>query len=505
MWNSMPRLLLPEEMREAEKRYMAENGIRSIDLMETAAGQLVSAMLEIAPDIRGRTVCFACGPGGNGGDGCAAARLFASSFGRAAVLSPLGVEAARGDALVNLRRARETAGVAFVGMEGLDAIERPAMWVDAMFGIGLTRPLEGACARLAERMARDRAQGSRVLAVDIPSGIHGGSGRDLGGAVAADFTVTFETAKTGHYLNDGLDACGALTVRPIGLGGSVLPENAVRLIRRGDLALPRRPRNAHKGTFGHLLIVAGSLGMAGAACLCARAALRSGAGLVSVACPSPIVPILQAQAPGAMAIPLPDREGVVSPEAVPVLKQALSGKTALAVGPGLRRSAPPEIVETALRAELPAVLDADALNILADHPELLPLLGPRHVLTPHPGEAARLLGRRVEDPVRDARALGAAGCVALLKGASSVIAGRHTSVSTAGCCGMARGGSGDILTGMIGGMLAWGCPPEEAACLASEFHGMAGELAQKSLGPYAMAAEDLLTCIPAVLSQCAIR
>ena len=268
------------------------------------------------------------------------------------------------------------------------------------------------------------------------------------------------------------------------------------LVSYADVKPRPRRRNSYKGNYGHLLIVAGSRGMAGAAAICAQAAMRAGAGLTTVACPESILNIIQTLAPCAMALPLPEENGALSERAVPELKAAMAGKTCVACGSGLSRRCAPEVVRAVLESELPAVLDADALNLISQDTALQALLGSRHIITPHPGEARRLLGRELTDPISDACALRRMGPQAVLKGASSVIAaGNGVYISASGCAGMAKGGSGDALTGMTGAILAQGVPPETAAYVASQLHGLAGEAAQEEFGERGMLATDLVEMI----------
>ncbi len=490
----MRTVLTADQMRRLEAECF-KRGMPSIEAMERAALAVAETLSQRLPPRA--LVHFACGPGNNGGDGYAAARLYAARGGRSVVIS-LGEEARlKGDALLNCVRAHETPRVWFREAEAPG--ERPDAWVDAMFGIGISRPLDERSAVLARRMAADRRLGSLVVAVDVPSGLDANTGRALGEAVVADVTVTFEYLKGGHVLSAGPEYCGEVVVAPIGLDGEV--PDAARLIEAGDLrgALPRRSRETHKNTFGHLLLVAGSVGMAGAALIAARAALKSGVGLLTIACPASVVPILQLGAPNAMCAPLPEENGAISGDALPVLLEQLRGKTAVAVGPGLSRRAHPGIVRLALESGLPAALDADALNLLAENPDLKALLKPHHVLTPHPGEAARLTGEKPSDLIAGARALRALGATAILKGPTSAICGEALYLSMSGSPGMARGGSGDALTGILGALLAQRLPPEKAAWVADELHGLAGERAAALHGVVSMGAMDLVDCLEEVM------
>jgi NAD(P)H-hydrate epimerase len=220
---------------------------------------------------------------------------------------------------------------------------------------------------------------------------------------------------------------------------------------------------------------------------------------VTIACPESIVPILQLGAPGAMCAPLPERDGAVSEAALPVLREALQGKTAVAVGPGLSRRAHPGLIRMILESGLPAAVDADALNLIAENREMLSLLKPYHVLTPHPGEAARLTGEKNDDLIDGALAVRALGATAILKGPTSVIAGKEVYLSSSGTPGMARGGSGDALTGILGALLAQRIPPEKAAWAADELHGLAGEAAAAKYGVVSMMSTDLVECLPEVM------
>ena len=505
----MRPLITPSAMQAMEARYFSETGIPSLELMERAAQALCRAL--VSRYGRERRVIFACGPGGNGGDGYACARLYAQSGGDCAIAAAAPPRSA--DAIENALRAREM-GIPEIAPEDLQS--PPDVWVDALYGTGLSRAPEGQAAKLIDRMNADRAAGSRILSVDIPSGLNGASGSAWPVCAQADVTITFQLAKTGHFLGDGLDRCGELEVADIGIPERFYPADLHGLMDDGELRrlLPPRPRNIHKGKCGHLLIVAGSRGMAGAAVMCAQAALRSGAGLVTVACPDSIVPILQTLAPCAMCVALPEQDSAIAGEAAGMLECALHGKDALVCGCGLSTGIPFEILRILLTCGLPALFDADALNLIAANAALAkPLLRPCHLITPHPGEAARLLGRGAADPIADAFALRKMGCQALLKGAVSLIpVGNRAWLSASGCCGMARGGSGDILSGITGALMAERAAREgtaaltgdalaECAAAASELHGLAGELAQRRLGVRGMCAQDIISELPEVFRR----
>ena len=494
----MKQVLTSAEMRSSEQAFFT-SGASSLALMERAAEGLALKLVELLKE-RGKTCVFACGPGGNGGDGYAAARIFAERGGRAIVLPVL--PANTEDAITNSVRAKSSV-FAFADIRKLNELPRPDAWCDCIFGIGASRAPEGDCERVIRRINNDHKLGSIVLSADIPSGLDADTGMVLGECVCADETVTFQTYKRGHFLGRGMEFCGQVTVHPIGIGDSFLPLSPAYLLETADAksVLPNRPRASYKNQFGHLLIFAGSLGMAGAAVLCAQSAMRSGAGLVTVACPSSIIPIVQSLAPCAMALPLPETNGAANAEAASVLASALQGKTAIAAGPGLSVRTHPDCLKVLMKSNLPAVFDADALNLISVNPSLKSLFTNRHAITPHPGEASRLLGKPCLTSVSDAQALHALLPYVLLKGATSIIIGENVTLSKSGCVGMAKGGSGDTLTGIVGSFLAQGLEPEKALCLASEIHGIAGEIAQERFGAYSMLPSDLSDSIGAAFSR----
>ena len=495
----MRRMIDPEVMRNSEAEYFRSSGVPSIEVMERAARALADAALERFPDAK--SIYIACGPGGNGGDGYACARLLKAAHRDARVFTSASPKSA--DAILNCKRARRCDTPI---LQYHSPTPRPDLWIDCLYGTGLSRAPEDEAAELIGHMNRDRAAGAKIVAADIPSGLNGRTGARFDPCAEADLTVTFQFAKYGHVLQDGLDVCGELLVRDVGFPEEAFPGDLPRLMEPSDLRglfAPRR-RNIHKGSCGHLLVAAGSFGMAGAAAMCAKAALRSGVGLVTIACPESITPILQTLAPCAMCVPLPEQGGAIAPEAVECVRNALAGKTAAVIGPGLTRRAPAELVAAVLDSGLPAVFDADALNLLAENPELKALLKPHHILTPHPGEAARLLGRPCADPIADAAALAALGATAVLKGASRVIAGSgEIYISASGAGGMARGGSGDVYAGLLGALLAEGsCRTSvQSAYAACEIHGLAGEHAQGKYGPRGMNAADIIEFIPEVFAE----
>lgn len=497
----MRTLIDPEVMRKCEAKFFLTSNLSSRQVMEQAAQTILEAVTERYP--RSQRIFLACGPGGNGGDGYALARLLWKAGKKCRIFAS---EPARSpDAIHHCERALAM-GIPFYGADMQQHFPTPDLWIDCLYGTGLSRAPAGGAAALIHRMNRDRGQGASIVAADIPSGLDGSNGKAFDPCVQADLTVALQLSKYGHYLQDGLDLCGAVQVRPVGFPSNAFPENLPRLLEPGDLRglFSPRKRNIYKGSCGHLLIVAGSMGMAGAAALCAGAAMRSGVGLVSIACPASIVPILQGLVPCAMCIPLPDEKGILCEASAAPLQAALSGKDAVVAGCGLTSNAAPGVIRSVLACGLPAVLDADALNLIARNPQLAALLQPYHVLTPHPGEAARLLGRRSIHPVEDARALAGLGATAVLKGASRVVCSDSACYfSASGSCGMARGGSGDVFAGVLGALLAEQSERStaESAVAACEIHGLAGGLAQEKYGARSMNSGDLLEALPLVFQR----
>jgi NAD(P)H-hydrate epimerase len=378
--------------------------------------------------------------------------------------------------------------------------------VDALLGTGLSRAPAGAFAAAIDRIAAARAAGARVLAVDVPSGLSADTGRPLGPCVVADATVTFAFQKRGLVLHPGPAHAGVVRVADIGLPAAAaarVPPSCELLDEETARGLvPARDPGAHKGDAGRLLVVAGSPGKTGAAHLALLGALRGGAGLVTLAArPDALGPALAGR-PEAMSVALPG-EGALGPPDLPALLEAARGADALVIGPGLPRGEGTGalLLELRRRCAVPAVLDADALNALAAEPALLEELSALPaplVLTPHPGEMARLCGLTLEAVQEDRIALAADRArawraVVMLKGARTVVAAPEgvPAVVPTGNAGLATGGTGDVLAGLCGALLAGGCPAADAARVAAWVHGAAGDLAATRFGQRGLVAGDL--------------
>ena len=505
------RVLTAEAMRRADERAIHQLGMPSLVLMENAAIGVVDAIGDRFPDAE--TVALFCGPGNNGGDGLAVARHLLVRGYRPTVWLVHGGKRLSPDAAHQLELCRgldiEVTEVASeADLHGALAVASGAeLVVDALFGIGLGRGLEGVFAAAVDGI---NGLGRPVLAVDLPSGLDGSSHRPPGPHVRADLTVTFAALKVAHLLPPAALACGEVAVADLGVPASYLEETGtgLHLLTAGELAglLPPRAASAHKGSFGHVLLVAGSTGKSGAAVLAARAAVRAGAGLVTAAVAAPVLSLVASGSIESMSLPLDaDQEGRICLAAVDRVLAACERATALAVGPGLGTDGETSeaVRRLARQAVLPLVLDADGLNAFAGRPEELRHRPAATVLTPHPGELGRLLGT-TSAAVNDDRmaavteAARVTGAVVALKGHQTLVAAPDgaVAINPTGNAGMASGGSGDVLTGVVAALLGQGLAAWEATCVAVFVHGLAGDLVAGGRGAEAIAAGDLAAALP---------
>jgi len=477
-----------DAMREADRHTIEDLGVPSVVLMEHAATGVADALRERFPEAR--RVLVVCGPGNNGGDGLSVARHLADGGHDVELLLLADPARLRGDPALEWRLA-ESFDVARGVLDGddLSALDRalahpPDVIVDAMLGTGLDRPLGGRFADIARRLG---AVGAPVVAVDVPTGLSGSSTGVPGPVLDADLTVTFAALKRCHVLPPACLHCGEVAVVDIGIPRAAVERDAtVWWVEATDVALqlPPRPVDGHKGRFGHLAILAGAAGRGGAVALAARAAVAAGTGLVTMAVPDPIAPVVDGACLEAMTLGMPaDGDGAVA--VIDALLAQLERFSALAVGPGLGTG---DGARTALDTLLdrwsgPLVLDADALNLLAGRPERLADRRGPTVLTPHPGELGRLIGRSTDVVVADRidaarEAARRAHAVVVAKSYRTVIAAPdgETWVNPTGDAHLGSGGSGDVLTGLVAGLVAQGLDPDRAAVVACWLHGRAGEL-----------------------------
>lgn len=485
--------ITPAEMKLLESDYMEQSGVPGALLMEHAAQGVAEALARRIP---GGRALFLCGPGNNGGDGYAAARLWQAQGGTSLIRELSGH--ARGDAAMNRSLALQ-AGVPILTAEDIpDALPACDAVVDALFGTGLSHEIDGVAAAWI-RLVNE--SGLPVIAVDIPSGLDGLTGRVLGCAVRATETVTFHRPKPGLMLRDGAAHAGRITVRPILIPLAFGDVDGLHVLHPADIGrlVPPRSVDSHKGTHGRCVILAGSPGMAGAAAFCASACVKAGAGLTTILCRESLLPILQTLAPGAMCLPLPERNGCLLPEAEEIVSTALATANAACIGPGLGQALDLlPLLRAFSEADCPVVWDADALNLLADHDSLLPL-PEHHVITPHPGEAARLTGTTVpdilENPLASLDSLhDLCGCAVLLKGARTLVTDGITSfVNLHASPALAKGGSGDVLSGILTALLARGnLSSVETAALAALIHGLAGIRAAEQDGENCVMPQGLI-------------
>jgi len=501
-------------MRALDARAIEECGVPGAVLMENAGRAVFEVLLERFGPARDRRFHVVAGTGNNGGDGFVAARYLRLAGARV-TLSVIGdPERIRGDA------ATHYALLAPLGLRPEPFSSPGSLKIDALLGTGAAgAPRQDA----AQAIRWMNADPQPTISVDIPSGVDADTGATPGEAVRAAVTVTFGYPKVGMLLAPGSECCGEIVVRDIGFPWDALDVDApctwivAESIRAG--LRPRR-RDDHKGAFGHVLIVGGSLGMSGAPAMAARAALRAGVGLVTVAAPVRAQATIASRIDEAMTLALPEEDGALSECAAEGVISAASRAGSVCVGPGLGASpgARRAVGRMVRVLQAPVVLDADGLNALAEEPEMLSERAGETVLTPHPGEAGRLLGRSAADvqanrlaAVRELAARFRA--VVVLKGAGTLVCdGRAgpevgeasaapVAINSTGNPGMATGGSGDVLTGIIGALIAQGLDACDAACLGVYAHGRAGDIAAARLGQVSMVAGDIIEALPTAIRE----
>ncbi len=515
------KILTAAQMQRVDRLTTERYGVPSLTLMENAGRGVVEFLAERFAPLAHHHIVILCGRGNNGGDGFVVARLLRDKGLKPRVLLFADPQKVQGDAAVNLDRLATT------GMP--EVVESSEVWqrmkptlkgttlaVDALLGTGLSKPLGGLLLEVVRDVNTEFA-GAQVVAVDLPSGISADTGDLIGEHVRAGFSVTFTAPKIAHIFPPACKRVGEWVLREIGTPPEALESDSelfLSLACRDDFAWIARPRkpDAHKGSFGHVLILGGSVGKTGAAALAAMAALRAGAGLVTVATAASALPIVAALGMEYMTESLPETEaGTISLRALEPgrLEKLLAGKSVLAVGPGMGRvPETAELVRTLVNhRRVPVVLDADGLNAFAgmmnsfrSGADLSDI-----VMTPHPGEMSRLAGlstaeiqaRRIET----AREFAQKHQVNLvLKGFRTLTAapGGEVWVNPTGNPGMATGGTGDVLTGLIAGLLAqYGNRPiNEVVAAAVYLHGLAGDLVEKELGQASLIAGDLIGALP---------
>jgi len=509
------KLVTSEQMRMIERR-ASEVGIPTAVLMEHAGRAVAHVACEFLRERGGGRVLVVCGKGNNGGDGLCAARHLQN-----AGVPVRGMLLARdqdlsGDAAANLRAAR-AAGIEVDNVVGpVDAALRAALSgyqlvVDAIFGTGFRGPAVGLAARAIEAL---NGSGVPVLAVDVPSGLEADTGRVEGPCVRAAVTVTMGFPKVGMVVHPGAEFCGRVVVADLGIPRTLVEEVGIRAelstAAQVRTLLPPRAPDTHKGTYGRVLLVGGSSWFSGAPRLMALGALRAGAGLVRLVVPESIFPAVASSVVEAMPLGLPDEGGVLCNASLELILELVHEADVVGIGPGMTtRGDVPHLVREVIRGSpRPVVLDADGLNVLAGHPEVLREARSPVVITPHPGELARLLGVSSAEIQRGRihaaqSASRITGAVTVLKGARTVVTdpnGRLAVIPT-GNPGMATGGMGDVLTGAIAALIGQGLGPFDAAWVGAFLHGAAGDLVAASLGDRGLLAREVADAIPVVIRR----
>jgi ADP-dependent NAD(P)H-hydrate dehydratase / NAD(P)H-hydrate epimerase len=506
----MRPIITPAQMRELDRKTIEVAGLPGIVLMELAAR---GVYLEIENIMRGNVdgsrIAVFCGGGNNGGDGFAVARRLMNAGSEVFLFLLADRDKIQGDALTNMKVYENIGGKIIQIEEKSDLTKIPIVdiIVDALLGTGLVGAPKGVMADTIEAINTMHAP---VVSVDIPSGIDGTTGYAAGAAIKADITTTFGEIKVGHIIEPGLENCGRISKVDIQIPKDYIKDVDIPLflVEPQDVyeMLPQRPLNAHKGDAGKVLVIAGSVGMTGAAELASMACLRSGAGLVKVATAKDAQAVLASRNAEIMTIPVADTDtGSIAPEAETTIKEASDWADVEVIGPGL--SLNPDTVkwfeEHVKEISKPTVIDADGLNALAQLPERLANLDGDIVLTPHLGEFARLTGLSSDDIAKDRVELvrkyaNEWNVTVLLKGFPTLVASPKTPVFgiIAGNPGMATAGMGDVLTGVIAGLMGQGMSGRDAAVAATTIHGLAGNLSADQVGNRGLVAGDIVERLP---------
>jgi ADP-dependent NAD(P)H-hydrate dehydratase / NAD(P)H-hydrate epimerase len=511
-------VLTASEMADLDRTTIEEIGIPGIVLMENAARGAAGFFLEVAPDLLERRITVLAGAGNNAGDGFVLARLFHERGAAVGVVCLRPPERLQGDALTNFNILEKLNIPIVVWDEGKDFscqwewVQGSGAIIDAILGTGLKSEVLGLYRQIIDAL---NDLSVPVLAVDVPSGLDASTGRPQGAAVKATATATFGYPKIGQVVEPGEYYVGRLSVVDIGIPSVVVESKGFKRWWLDEDLISRRltPRSAsvHKGQAGHVAVLAGSLGKTGAAALVCQGAARVGAGLVTLFVPSSLNPILEVKLTEAMTYPIPETTGQTpSFEALSDILNFLPGKQVLAMGPGV--STHPEtrrLVESLIeQAICPMVLDADAITIAADRLDLLTGAKQPMVLTPHPGEMARLVGRSTQDVQENRLELASEfsrrhGVTLLLKGHRTIIAAPdgRLAINSTGNPAMASGGMGDTLTGLIAGLISQGFDPFDAACIGAYVHGAAADMRIGNVASRGLSASDVLDDIPRVIGR----
>ena len=511
-------LVTPEQMQGLDRRTIEEANIPGTTLMERAGAGVVHYLLQHYGSPKGKHIVVFCGKGNNGGDGLVVARLLQKKGALVKVVLMAPYQELSNDAKTMYRRFKQKAKPAQFLIQPDQAKLEPLtnnahLIIDALLGTGLSSSVREPYSTAIKMINSSHAY---TVAVDIPSGLDSETGMNLGASIHADLTVTFGFPKIGFFVGDAIDQVGHIEVVDIGIPQEFVeeinPQNQL-LTKEGIRSLlPPRRASSHKGTFGHAGIIAGSPGKTGAPVLAALGALRVGAGLVTVVTPQTVMPIVESKLLEVMTLAVPETpEHLLGMEAYPALLDFCRDKETLAFGPGIGVSASTTKLLSELLPQLkaPCVLDADALNNLASHLDVFSHMKQPPILTPHPGEMGKLRQGTSSKTINQERIAVARTfavqhqVILVLKGANTVIANPQGQIAICptGNPGMASAGMGDVLTGMIAGMLAQGLTAWDAARTGVYIHGLAGDLAALTMGEPSLIASDLISAIPQAFTK----
>lgn len=510
------KVLTSKEMKEVEKK-AAQIGIAPIILMENAAIGILNVISDIYKDFNSIKAVVLAGRGNNGGDAFAVARhLFNRGVSvKVVAVYPDSSKKLTEEAYQNLKIV-ENMGIFVKKVNSIDEetkkiFSHSNLIIDGLLGTGVSRNLSGVYLDIVSLI---NSLGKDVLSIDIPSGVNADTGKVMGEAIKATITVALGFFKPGHFLFPGRDFSGKVFLSPISLPKSYYEEDltSINKIEEHEVVrfLKHRQKNSHKGTYGHIVVIGGSPGKTGAVAMSGMASLRVGAGLSTIICPSSLNPIIEQSFLEVMTYPASDINGYISLQAFDSVCKFLDDKDVVVIGPGLSTTDITAEFFVSLMQDLskPVVVDADGLNLVAKNIKVLENKKNPVILTPHPGEMARLTGLRVDDilqdPISVARQFSEKQDVyVVLKSATTVFATPKGEIylSTYGNPGMATAGVGDVLSGIIGGFLAQGYEVEKAVMLALAVHGIAGDIAKNRGGEAALVATDILSCIAEVIKK----
>lgn len=506
-----------EQMQELDRKAIEAYRIPGIVLMENAGRGATEVISNTFPDLQKMKIAIVAGKGNNGGDGFVIARYLLNRRISVKVYLLADPKGLRGDAETNFQIFQRMKGEVISVPSSKDyqkvkkELEKFDLLIDAIFGTGLDAEVRGYYREVIDHL---NTLQKPIVAIDIPSGLDANTGKPFGTAVRASLTITFGLPKIGHVISPGLDYVGKLKLVDIGLPKKLVEEERIQTYLlendeiRGWLSTPRRP-DTHKGDYGHLLVIAGSVGKTGAAAMACEAALRIGAGLVTLAIPKSLNAIMEVKLTEVMTEPLPETpKQTLSLRAFSSILRLCEDKKAVIIGPGIGtfKETQSLILKLIKTLNLPIILDADGLTALATQPKTLPTTNRSLILTPHPGEMAKLIRSTPKDVQEDrisiSRNFAQSHHVHLvLKGHRSLIATPKGEVfiNPTGNPGMASGGTGDVLTGMIGGLICQGFDILQSLQMAVYLHGLAGDEMAQELGEKSLIARDIIEKIPALL------